>query len=145
MTHDENNKDQVILSQRETIQLLKARVEEPLIVIIAGPRTMNDPRPLVDAVRASGWKDKIIGVISGGCPTGADHYAELWCALWAVPMKVFPADWKAHGKAAGPIRNRQMAAEGDALIALWDGKSRGTANMIQEAKKRGLPVHIHQI
>jgi hypothetical protein len=115
-----------------------------MIVIIAGSRTLNDPRPVVEAIRASGWFGKIEGIITGGCPTGADHFAELHATLYGIPLKVFPADWKTHGRAAGPIRNRQMAAEGDALIAVWDGKSPGTRNMIQEAEKCGLPVHIYR-
>jgi hypothetical protein len=55
---------------------------------------------------------------------------------------VFPADWKTHGKAAGPIRNRQMAKNAEALIALWDGNSRGTKNMIETATKLGLKVYV---
>lgn len=55
---------------------------------------------------------------------------------------MFPADWNKHGKAAGPILNAEMAEVADALIAFWDGKSRGTANMIQLAKDKGLKVAI---
>ena len=43
----------------------------------------------------------------------------------------------AHDKAAGPIRNRQMAEYADYLIAFWDGESRGTRNMIETMKKLG--------
>lgn len=110
--------------------------------IIAGGRTLTDSKPVVEAIRASGFV--ITEVISGGAP-GADHYGELWAALYAVPLRVFPADWKAHGKAAGPIRNRQMAQEADALIAIWDGRSKGTANMIRTALSLGLRVYIHHI
>lgn len=48
-----------------------------------------------------------------------------------LPVRVFPPDWKAFGKAAGPIRNREMAAYADVMLAVWDGKSRGTKNMIE--------------
>ena len=54
----------------------------------------------------------------------------------------FPANWKAHGRAAGPIRNAQMASVSHALIAFWDGKSRETKNMIDTATKRGLQVAV---
>lgn len=50
------------------------------------------------------------------------------------------ADWDAHGKAAGPIRNRKMAQEADALLLLWDGKSKGSASMLAEAKRTGLQI-----
>ncbi len=50
--------------------------------------------------------------------------------------------WDIHGKSAGHIRNAEMADYADALIAFWDGKSRGTANMIENARKRGLKIKI---
>lgn len=56
----------------------------------------------------------------------------------------FPADWNAHGKAAGPIRNQQMAQEADVLIAFWDGKSRGTKDMIEKATRAGLDMHVYR-
>ena len=63
----------------------------------------------------------------------ADH--NLQCEL-------FPADWEHHGKAAGPIRNAEMAEVADALIAFWDGQSRGTKSMIDLAKRKGLQVAV---
>ena len=56
--------------------------------------------------------------------------------------ELFPADWDKHGRAAGPIRNKQMADYADVLIAVWDGKSRGTKNMIDEMNKLMKPVYI---
>jgi len=53
----------------------------------------------------------------------------------------FPADWDTHGRAAGPIRNKQMAEYGDALLLIWDGESRGSANMKSNMKKLGKPVY----
>lgn len=57
-------------------------------------------------------------------------------------MTVFPAHWRRWGAAAGPIRNRLMAERADALIAVWDGESRGTASMVCLAERRGLRVHV---
>jgi hypothetical protein len=59
-----------------------------------------------------------------------------------LPVRVFPPDWKAFGKAAGPIRNREMAAYADVMLAVWDGKSRGTKNMIETFAKTGKPFAI---
>lgn len=56
-------------------------------------------------------------------------------------IRKFPADWKTHGKAAGPIRNRQMAEYADALLLIWDGKSRGSANMKKEMEKLNKPIY----
>jgi hypothetical protein len=69
-----------------------------------------------------------------------------------IDLVIFPANWKARGKAAGPIRNEKMARyaiadEGrpGALIAIWDGESRGTANMIRNATNLGLKVFVLRI
>lgn len=59
-----------------------------------------------------------------------------------LQLETYTADWKAHGRAAGPIRNAQMASVAHALIAFWDGKSRETKNMIDTATKRGLQVAV---
>lgn len=103
-------------------------------VIIAGSRTLTDVMQVVKAINSAPFE--VEKIITGGCPTGADRIAELYAALYGIPVEVFPADWKAHGR-------RQMAEVGDALIAVWDGKSRGTANMIREARSHGLLVHVH--
>lgn len=58
------------------------------------------------------------------------------------PIKEFPADWDEHGKKAGPVRNRQMAEYATHLILFWDGKSKGSANMLKEAKKYGLKCKV---
>ena len=55
---------------------------------------------------------------------------------------LYPADWERHGRAAGPIRNEEMAEVSDALIAFWDGKSRGTKSMIEIARRKGLQVAV---
>ena len=68
-----------------------------------------------------------------------------WAFRTGTDVKEFPANWARHGRSAGPIRNQEMAEYADALIALWDGKSKGTENMISEAQKRGLKVYIHLI
>lgn len=115
-------------------------------VIIAGSRDFGpfrphggDPASVAAAVRASGFVPT--EVVSGGA-RGVDAAGEAWASLRGIPVKRFPADWRAHGKAAGPIRNQAMAAYGEALVAIWDGVSAGTANMIAEARAAGLPVYV---
>ena len=65
-----------------------------------------------------------------------------WAEENGIPVKEFHAPWDSLGAGAGPFRNRQMAEYADALIAVHDGTSRGTANMIHEAKKRGLEILV---
>ncbi len=85
------------------------------------------------------WPDE---VVSGGCSRGADHFGEVWAKAWKIPVTVMEADWASYGPSAGPKRNRQMAQYGDVLLAIWDGKSRGTSNMIDEMKKLGKRVWV---
>jgi hypothetical protein len=115
-------------------------------IIIAGSRDF----PLYDFVEdgnigfviaESPFAGKITEVVSGGAK-GPDTLGEMWAALFEVPVKKYPPDWDLHGKAAGPIRNKQMAEYADGLIAIWDYKSRGTLNMINNMKKLGKPVFI---
>jgi hypothetical protein len=108
--------------------------------IIAGSRSINEYALVERAIRESGFSIK--EVVSGGA-AGADQLGEKWARKNGIPVKPFPADWERYGKTrAGFIRNSQMARYADALIAVWDGKSSGTADMIQKAKAAGLKVSV---
>ncbi len=82
-------------------------------------------------------KIPITEVVSGGA-AGADSDGEIWACELNIPVRRFAADWDKHGKAAGPIRNAEMADYAEALIAFPGGK--GTANMVKQAKKKGLKI-----
>ena len=108
--------------------------------IIAGGRDITDFSLVVQAVAQSGFN--ITEVVSGRA-RGVDTLGENYATLKRIPIAKFPADWTTHGKAAGPIRNTQMAQYADALIAIWDGESKGTKNMINQATKLGLKVFVY--
>lgn len=109
--------------------------------IIAGSRTFNDAHLLKDKLDAYRKEHMITEIVSGGA-SGADALGEAYAILNGIQIKMFNADWNKHGRAAGPIRNRQMAEYADALIVVWDGTSKGTKNMIDEMHKQKKPVHI---
>lgn len=113
-------------------------------VIIAGSRDIRYLSIIEIAVEASGWRDEMTRVVSGNA-RGVDRLGEWWAQVMGIPVTRYPVDWKKHGKAAGPIRNEEMAQNADALIAIWDGKSRGTKDMIQRANKHGLKVFIYEV
>lgn len=104
-------------------------------LIIAGGRDYQFT--LTDCGRLELLIAKVTEVVSGGA-TGADRCGELWANINKIPVKVFTADWKAYGKAAGPIRNRQMAEYADA-VALFPG-GKGTLNMKAEAERAGIEI-----
>ena len=80
-------------------------------------------------------------IVSGGAK-GADALGEQFAERNGLGLERYPADWEKHGKGAGFRRNHQMALASDVLVAFWDGKSRGTKNMIEEAHKAKLETHV---
>jgi len=112
-------------------------------VIIAGGREFNDLDLMTKKMDffLSHAKDLNIEIVSG-VARGADLLGEEYAKLRNYPVKQFPADWDKYNKGAGYKRNTEMAEYADALIAFWDGESRGTMHMINIAKKKGLPVKV---
>lgn len=82
-----------------------------------------------------------IEIVSGGAK-GADQLGERYAKERGYSLRVFPAEWDIYGKRAGYLRNVKMAEYADALLVFWDGESRGTKNMIYEARSRGLKIGI---
>jgi hypothetical protein len=111
-------------------------------VIIAGSRGINDRKIVEQAINDSSF---IITEVVCGMSYGVDAVGRQWAEDNEIPVARFYAHWNEHGKAAGPMRNRKMAEYADALIAIWDGRSRGTKVMIEEANKKKLLVHVHEI
>lgn len=109
----------------------------PHRLIVAGGR--NYQFSLVDIAFLDYLHSKLVieEVVSGGA-SGADSEGERWAESNRIPIKRFPADWGSHGKAAGPIRNEEMASYATAVVLFPGGK--GTASMFGLAKKHNLLV-----
>lgn len=107
--------------------------------IIAGSRDVPEYEFVKVAMDKVSWE--VTEVVSG-MARGVDKYGLRWAHENGIPVAKFPADWDRHGKGAGYIRNKEMAKYADALVAVWDGKSRGTKNMIKQAKEHGLKVLV---
>jgi hypothetical protein len=115
-------------------------------VIIAGGRDFNDSELLTKACDSVFDECDFMEIVSGGA-RGADSLAEEYAKISGDKLTVIPADWEKYGRAAGPIRNQEMLdyikeKENPMLIAFWDGKSTGTANMIKIAKDAGIKTRI---
>lgn len=112
-------------------------------VIVCGGRDFND-RELCFA-SLDRFLPEECEIVSGNAK-GADSFGEEYAAEHSIRLAVFKPDWGKYGRAAGPVRNRQMleyALEKKAMvIAFWDGRSRGTKNMIDQARKAGAEVNI---
>jgi hypothetical protein len=115
-------------------------------VLICGGRNLNQhdvwnvlERDLKDNLYEIFSSEKIDVIIQGGA-SGADNGAKNWAKSEDIKCIEFKADWKKHGKAAGPIRNRRMLEVGKPdVVCAFEG-CRGTANMMKQAYEYGVPV-----
>lgn len=113
-------------------------------VIVAGSRGFNNYRFLaekLDRILSGVAPTNSIQIVSG-CARGADSLAILYAKERGYEVAKFPAEWDRYGKSAGYRRNEEMARHADALVAFWDGESRGTRHMIDIACSKGMPVRV---
>lgn len=127
-------------------------------VIIAGSRSITS---LVEIYKAVVLSDFEISEVVCGCADGADKLGFTLARQSAKPVHFFPAwpnqyEWASknarpnerveahhgeHWRAAGHIRNAEMAKYADALILVWDRQSRGSQHMKSLAKSNGLKIY----
>ena len=108
-------------------------------LLVCGGRDYRDAATVARVLDAVLRKHGIASIIQGGAD-GADRLAAEWGWDHKIPVGTFNADWKAHGRAAGPIRNKKMLDEGepDAVVAFPGG--RGTADMVRQARAANIKV-----
>jgi len=112
-------------------------------LIIAGGRNFTNYEQICKVCDSILQDQTNIEIVSGAYYKGADKLGEKYAKERGYKITQFPANWNQYGKAAGPKRNQQMAEYADALIAFWDGKSKGTKNMIEFAKSKSLKIKIY--
>jgi hypothetical protein len=109
-------------------------------VLVTGSRDWETPQDVFDVLAA--LRPNL--VIHGGCPTGADAFAEQWCADTGTPQDMHPADWGKHGRRAGYLRNKEMVDERpDLVVAFLLPGSKGTQMTIDLARVAGLNVRVY--
>lgn len=111
-------------------------------MIVTGGRDWRDAGYVSRILTQIHEKEGIAEIVEGGA-TGVDRYARNWARRNNIPCRTFVADWQKHGRAAGPIRNEQMAhyALGNYFrkcVVFPGGK--GTANMREIAEKHGIEI-----
>lgn len=106
-------------------------------LIIAGGRMYRFTKSDLDFLDKIHLEHAVSEVLCGGA-TGADEYGRLWAIDNNIPVVMFPANWEAWGRAAGPIRNREMAHEANAVVLFPGGV--GTNSMALIAKEFGLTI-----
>lgn len=111
-------------------------------IIIAGSRTFNDYPFLVNKM------DKLCRgmtsiIVLSGAAKGADALGEKWAFGWWWTVMRYHPDYKKYSNEAPLVRNQEMVENATRLVAFWDGKSRGTADIIRRARKWGLKVKVY--
>lgn len=108
-------------------------------LIIAGSREITDYETVKKAYLSSGLK--AIEVVSGTA-RGVDRLGEQLAKELELPVERFPADWDNFPKVAGFLRNDEMAIYATGLLAVWDGKSTGTQDMVKRMKTKNKLVIV---
>ena len=116
-------------------------------LVVAGTRTNTNYALLKRHLRI--YKQQIPNLkIVTGCARGTDALARRYAQENNLRLQVYKAEWNKYGRAAGPIRNKEMAATADCALLFWDNKSRGTKSMITELRKIGVQaikiVHLEK-
>lgn len=110
------------------------------VVLISGSRGWTDEQTIYDVLSDL---PKHAIVMHGRCPSGADAIADRLASHLGLLTITFPARWDTYGKRAGIVRNLVMLDyQPDEVIAFWDGESPGTKHVIEEARKRQIPVTV---
>lgn len=114
-------------------------------VIVAGGRDFDDYSLMQDSLGAilsnRKYSFNSFVIVSGGAD-GADFLGERYAKQLGFKLDKYPADWNKYGKKAGPIRNEQMVKVAQIAIVYWDGESKGSKNLIDNALKHGLELHV---
>ncbi len=116
-------------------------------IVVAGCRDFADyetAKNYIDFCISEIKDSSEIIFISGGCK-GADMLGERYAKENGYQIERHSAQWEKYGRAAGPMRNKEMAQCCDYAICFWDGKSKGTKSMIEYAKSMGKEVKIKMI
>lgn len=116
------------------------RGQTPLRVIVCGSRDWTDREQIAHRL----FDLPTDSVVVHGAAKGADRIAGQEAQKLGLYVEEHPADWQTHGKRAGYIRNLDMAELGaDLCLAFWDGRSKGTAMMVDLAEKHGIPLELY--
>jgi hypothetical protein len=115
-----------------------------LYLIIAGSRDLHPTPEQIERAVTSNYEIHQLGVVLCGCCSGVDQAGAHWASMHRIEVRHYPVtkkDWDEKGPAAGPIRNAEMLKHADALLLIWDGKSKGSANIKNQALRQMIPVH----
>ncbi len=110
-----------------------------MVIAVVGSRNFTNYPLVKDILDRFTVKSDIL--VSGGAK-GADTLAERYATENGMEFVKFLDKWKKYGRQAGYLRNVKIVEMSEALVAFWDGESRGTKSSIDLAKKKGIKVYV---
>ena len=103
-------------------------------IAFTGGRKYNDDIKVYEILKTINPDRVLVGDADG-----LDRLVRMFCRRLQIPYHTFKADWDEYGKAAGPIRNKEMLSHGPGILIAFPG-GRGTENCVKQAKELGLVV-----
>ena len=116
-----------------------------MITIVAGSRSIDRYSHVASAIAEAPWA--ITRILSGGA-RGVDEFAVSYANLNNIPCDLVTAFWNEdsdYNAEVGKQRYSEMLKKAEGIIVIWDGKSRGTAHLIELAKQSKLKLHIKKV
>ena len=133
-----------------------------LVIVAGGGRDLLWLPAQIAAVLLARSSGRLVHLLLHGGARGADRTIDRAAFQLGWPVEVLPADWRRHGRAAGPIRNRELlelaisraealssaAAPASVLVVAVPGGA-GTASLVGEARRLAarapVPLSVAQI
>lgn len=122
----------------DALNALDDEVRNTMKLAVTGGRNFNE-RDAVYAALDNIHNETPVTLLIHGVASGADTLAGEWAKSRGVPVEEHPADWKAYGRMAGPLRNAAMIRRRPDVVVAFPGGI-GTANMVSQSRKSGLRV-----
>ncbi len=113
-------------------------------IAVVGSRNISMSSERFYELLGSLLPDEATEIVSGGA-RGVDSLAAQFAKMRGLPVREYLPDYKLFGKIAPLIRNRTIVDNADFVVAIWDGKSRGTLNSIDYTLECNKPLAIYYI
>ena len=123
-------------------------------ILITGSRDWNsiaDVFRLIETM-VQIYNPSEVTIVHGAAPSGADYMAHQWVEVaseimpYTIIEEAHPASWEEFGKAAGPIRNREMVDLGaDLCLAFIRNNSKGATMTAKFAEEAGIKLYIVKV
>ena len=111
-----------------------------MVVCVCGSRSLAVDPSVVAALVRRAFPGASVLVSGGAC--GVDASVPAAAGLLGCRSVVLRPDYRLFGRRAPLVRDAAMVARSAAVVALWDGVSRGTVFTVAEARRRGLPLTV---